>query len=52
MNTKKKVILLVIPLFLVLMIGFGAAATAKAVEFDDDGIIEAGDSRDQWRDQR
>ncbi|RLD01688.1 MAG: hypothetical protein DRI46_03010 [Chloroflexi bacterium] len=43
MNTKKKVILLFIPLFLVLMIGFGAAATTKAVEFDDDGIIEAGE---------
>jgi cytoskeletal protein CcmA (bactofilin family) len=41
MNTKKKVFLVLIPLFLVLMIGFGAAATARAVEFDDDGIIEA-----------
>lgn len=43
MNKKKKVFLLFIPIFLVLMIGFGAAATARAVEFDDDGIIEAGE---------
>ena len=43
MNTKKKVFLIFIPLFLVLMIGFGAAATVKAVEFDEDGIIEEGE---------
>ena len=43
MNTKKKLFLVFIPLFLVLMIGFGAAATVKAVEFDDDGIIEEGE---------
>ena len=43
MNTKKKTLLIFIPLFLVLMIGFGAASTAKAVEFDDDGIIEEGE---------
>lgn len=43
MNTKKKLFLVFIPLFLVMMIGFGAAATAKAVEFDDDGIIEEGE---------
>ncbi len=43
MNTKKKILLLVIPLFLVFMIGFGTAATVKAVEFDDDGIIEEGE---------
>jgi cytoskeletal protein CcmA (bactofilin family) len=43
MSTKKKVFLILIPLFLVSMIGFGAAATAKAVEFDDDGIIEEGE---------
>jgi cytoskeletal protein CcmA (bactofilin family) len=43
MSTKKKVLLILIPLFLVSMIGFGAAATAKAVEFDEDGIIEEGE---------
>lgn len=43
MNTKKKIILLVIPIFLLLMIGFGTATTAKAVEFDEDGIIEEGE---------
>lgn len=43
MNAKKKLFLVFIPLFLVLMIGFGAAATVKAVEFDDDGIIAEGE---------
>lgn len=43
MNTKKKIFLIFIPLFLVLMIGFGAVTLAKAVEFDDDGIIEEGE---------
>jgi len=43
MNTKKKYFLVLIPIFLVLLIGFGAAATAQAVEFDEDGIIEEGE---------
>lgn len=42
--TKKRIILLIaIPLFLVFTIGFGITSTAKAVEFDEDGIIEAGE---------
>ncbi len=43
MFTKRKVLLVLIPAFLVLMIGFGITATAQAVEFDEDGIIEAGE---------
>jgi cytoskeletal protein CcmA (bactofilin family) len=43
MNTKKKMFLILLPVFMVLMIGFGAAVTVKAVEFDDDGIIEEGE---------
>ncbi len=43
MNTKKRVFLILLPIFMVLMIGFGAAVTVKAVEFDDDGIIEEGE---------
>lgn len=43
MNTKKVLLLVFIPLFLVMMIGFGAGATVKAVEFDDDGVIEEGE---------
>lgn len=43
MSTKRKILLVFIPLFLVLMIGFGFAATVKAVEFDEDGIIEEGE---------
>lgn len=43
MSIKKKVFLILIPLFLVSMIGFGAAATVKAVEFDEDGVIEEGE---------
>ena len=43
MSTKKKLTLLLIPLFMALMIGFGVPAAAKAVEFNDDGIIEAGE---------
>lgn len=40
--TQKRLFLLVfIPLFLIFTIGFGITATAKAVEFDEDGIIEA-----------
>mgnify|MGYP001820742676 CR=1 FL=1 len=38
-----KIILVVIPLFLVLMFGFGVVTTVNAVEFDEDGIIEAGE---------
>ncbi len=43
MSTKRKVLLIFIPIFLVLTIGFGFAATAKAVEFDEDGILEEGE---------
>jgi cytoskeletal protein CcmA (bactofilin family) len=43
MSTKRKVLLIFIPLLLVLTIGFGFVATAKAVEFDEDGIIEEGE---------
>jgi cytoskeletal protein CcmA (bactofilin family) len=43
MSTKRKVLLIFIPLFLVLTIGFGFTATAKAVEFDEDGILEEGE---------
>lgn len=43
MSTKRKILLIFIPLFLVLTIGFGFTATAKAVEFDEDGIIEEGE---------
>jgi len=42
--TKKRITLLIaIPLFLALTIGFGLTATAKAVEFDEDGIVEVGE---------
>jgi len=41
MSSKRKVLIILIPLFLVLTLGFGIAATAKAVEFDQDGIVEA-----------
>lgn len=42
--TKRRIALLVlIPIFLTLTIGFGLTTTAKAVEFDEDGIIEAGE---------
>ena len=43
MSTKRKVLLIFIPIFLVLTIGFGFTATAKAVEFDEDGILEEGE---------
>ena len=43
MAKKRIFLLIVIPLFLVFTIGFGITATAKAVEFDEDGIIEAGE---------
>ena len=43
MSTKRKILLIFIPLFLVLTIGFGFTATAKAVEYDEDGIIEEGE---------
>jgi len=43
MSIKRKVLLIFIPLFLVLTIGFGFTATAKAVEFDGDGILEEGE---------
>ena len=41
MSTKRKLFILLIPLFLVATIGFGMTATAKAVEFDEDGFIGA-----------
>ena len=41
MSTKRKLFILVIPLFLVAMISFGMTATAKAVEFDEDGFVGA-----------
>ncbi len=43
MSTKRKILLIFIPIFLVLTIGFGFTATAKAVEFDEDGILEEGE---------
>ncbi len=43
MSTKRKILLIFIPLLLVLTIGFGFAGTVKAVEFDEDGIIEEGE---------
>ena len=41
MSAKRKLFKIIIPLFLVFTLGFGIAATAKAVEFDEDGIVEA-----------
>lgn len=41
MSIKRKVLIILIPLFLVFTLGFGVTATAKAVEFDEDGIVEA-----------
>jgi cytoskeletal protein CcmA (bactofilin family) len=41
MSAKRKLFIILIPLFLVFTLGFGIAATAKAVEFDEDGIVEA-----------
>jgi cytoskeletal protein CcmA (bactofilin family) len=43
MTNKRIILLIAIPLFLVFTIGFGVTSTAKAVEFDEDGIIEAGE---------
>lgn len=43
MSTKKKLFLIFIPIFLVLTIGFSAVATARAVEFDHDGLVEEGE---------
>ena len=43
MSTKKKIFLIFIPIFLVVTIGFSAAATARAVEFDHDGVVEEGE---------
>ncbi|MGB2965680.1 MAG: polymer-forming cytoskeletal protein [Anaerolineales bacterium] len=39
MSTKRKVLIILIPLFLVLTLGFGVTTTAKAVEFDEDGYV-------------
>ncbi len=39
MSAKRKVFIFLIPLFLVLTLGFGVTATAGAVEFDEDGIV-------------
>jgi cytoskeletal protein CcmA (bactofilin family) len=41
MPAKRKVLIILIPLFLVFTLGFGIAGTAKAVEFDEDGIVGA-----------
>jgi len=41
MSTKRKLFVLLIPLFLVITISFGMTVTAKAVEFDEDGYIGA-----------
>ncbi len=41
MSAKRKVFIILIPLFLVFTLGFGVTATAKAVEFDEDGIVGA-----------
>ncbi len=41
MSAKRKLFIILIPLFLVFTLGFGVATTAKAVEFDEDGIVEA-----------
>jgi cytoskeletal protein CcmA (bactofilin family) len=43
MSTKKLFVFIIIPLFLVCTLGFGAASTVKAVEFDHDGVVEAGE---------
>jgi len=43
MTKKRFILFIIIPLFLVFTIGFGITATVKAVEFDEDGIIEAGE---------
>ena len=43
MSAKRKLFIILIPLFLVFTLGFGVATTAKAVEFDEDGIVEAGE---------
>jgi len=41
MSAKRKLFIILISLFLVFTLGFGVAATAKAVEFDEDGIVGA-----------
>jgi cytoskeletal protein CcmA (bactofilin family) len=41
MNKKRIIWLVLIPLILVSTIGFGLTVTAQAVEFDEDGIVEA-----------
>jgi len=43
MTKKRFILFIIIPLFLVFTIGFGITATVKAVEFDEDGLIEAGE---------
>ena len=43
MSAKRKLFIILIPLFLVFTLGFGVATTAKAVEFDEDGIVEEGE---------
>ncbi len=39
MSVKRKALIIMIPLFLVFTLGLGFTATAKAVEFDEDGFI-------------
>ena len=41
MSAKRKVFIILIPLFLVFTLGFGVTATAKAFEYDGDGIVGA-----------
>jgi len=43
MSTKRKFILIFIPIFLVFTIGFAAATSVRAVEFDHDGVVEEGE---------
>jgi hypothetical protein len=41
MLKKYKVLIILVPLFLVFTLGFGVTTTAKAVEFDEDGYVGA-----------
>ncbi len=43
MTKKRLFILIIIPIFLAATIGFGLTMTVRAVEFDDDGVIETGE---------
>jgi len=39
MSAKRKLFIILIPLFLVFTLGFGIVTTVKAVEFNEDGIV-------------